>query len=106
VEVTNGTFVHLDEATRKAIFAELAAAELAERKRAIAQNTWNGHAWSQEDDRGHYERVAARAAAAKYRVSLSQIYLVLDEGLREHWPSPEGAPLTATTPPLSIRSTW
>jgi hypothetical protein len=106
VEMTGGAFVNIDEQTRKAIFADLATAELAERSRAIAQNTWQGHAWSREDDRGHYERVAARVAAAKYRLSLSQVYLVLDEGLREHWPSPNGEPLPPTTPPLSIRSAW
>jgi hypothetical protein len=94
----------LPEAKRREIFADLATAELAERQRAVTQNTWNGHVWSREDDRGHYERVAARAAAAKYRVSLSQVYLVLDEGLREHWLAPNDKPLPATTPPLSIRS--
>lgn len=96
----------LPERTRRDIFADLAAAELAERARAINSNTWGGHAWSREDDRGWYERVAARAAAAKYRVALSQVYLVLDEGVRNHWPGPDGKPLPATTPPLNIRSTW
>lgn len=94
----------LPERTRREIFAELATAELAERARAIQANTWKGHLWSREDDRGHYERVAARAAAAKHKVSLSQVYLVLDEGIRERWPGPDGNPLPATTPPLNIRS--
>ncbi len=94
----------LPERTRREMFTELATAELAERARAIAQNTWNGQAWSREDDRGHYERVAARSVAHKYKVSLSQVYLVLDEGIRSHWPAPDGNPLPATTPPLSIRS--
>ena len=49
----------LPERTRREIFAQLAAAELAERARAIQANTWKGHTWSREDDRGHYERVAA-----------------------------------------------
>lgn len=94
----------LPERTRREIFADLATAELAERARAIQANTWHGHVWSREDDRGHYERVAARAAAAKYKVSLTQVYLVLDEGLRAHWPGPDGKPLPASTPPFSIRS--
>lgn len=94
----------LPEHTRRAIFSELAAAEIAERARAISQNTWKGHVWSREDDRGYQERVAARAAAAKYRISLSQVYLVLDEGIRERWPGPDGNPLAATTPPLETRS--
>jgi hypothetical protein len=96
----------LPEHTRREIFAELATAELAERARAIGANTWNGHLWSREDDRGHYERVAARNVAAKYKISLTQVYLVLDEGLRNHWPAPDGKPLPPTTPPLSTRSTW
>jgi hypothetical protein len=96
----------LPERTRREIFADLAAAELAERARAIRANTWNGHLWSREDDRGYYERVAARAAAAKYKVSLTQVYLVLDEGLRERWPAPNGEPLPATTPPLNTRTSW
>lgn len=96
----------LPERTRREIFEELAEAEIAERHRAIEQNTWNGHAWSREDDRGHYERIEARGLAAKYHVSLTQIYLVLDEGIRNHWPGPDGEPLPATTPPHDPRNTW
>jgi len=96
----------LPERTRREIFADLAKAELAERARAIQANTWNGHPWSREDDRGHHERVAARAAAAKHKVSLSQVYLILDEGIRERWPGPDGNPLAATTPPFNPRSSW
>jgi hypothetical protein len=103
VEIDDYRF-RLPERTRREIFAELATAELAERQRAIAANTWKGHAWSREDDRGHYERVAARAAAAKYKVSLSQVYLVLDEGIRNKWPAPNGDPLPGTTPPLNLRT--
>lgn len=94
----------IPERTRREIFTELAVAELAERARAIQANSWNGHLWSREDDRGHYERVAVRSVAAKYKISLSQTYLVLDEGIRERWPGPDGKPLPATTPPLNIRS--
>jgi hypothetical protein len=94
----------LPEPTRRAMFQDLAAAEIAERARALAKNSWNGHLWSREDDRGYQERIAVRAAAAKYRTSISQVYLVLDEGIRERWPGPDGQPLAATTPPLNIRS--
>lgn len=96
----------LPERTRREIFAELATAELAERARAIQGNTWNGHLWSREDDRGHYERVAVRSVAAKHKISLSQTYLILDEGIRERWPAPDGNPLPATTPALNTRSSW
>ncbi|MBX3231101.1 MAG: hypothetical protein KIT84_37190 [Labilithrix sp.] len=97
----------MPERTRREIFTELATAEIAERQRAIAANTWNGHQWSREDDRGHYERVAVRAAAAKHKVSITQVYLVLDEGIRNHWPAPDGKPLPATSPPLDLRkNSW
>lgn len=91
---------------RKAVFAELAKVETAERARAIAENTWGGHQWSREDDRGHYEMTAARSLASRHRVTLTQIYMVLDEGIRERWPGPNGEPLLPTTPPQDPRSTW
>lgn len=94
------------ERIRREIFMEIATAELAERQRAIAQNTWNGHAWSREDDRGHYERVKMRELAARYKGTLTQMYLILDEGIREKWPGPDGNPLPATTPPWDPRTTW
>jgi hypothetical protein len=93
-------------AERQAIFADLAAVEIAERQRAIAQNTWGGHAWSREDDRGWKEMTAARRIAAERKRSLTQIYMVLDEAIRERWPGPDGNPLPPTTPPLDPRTTW
>jgi hypothetical protein len=94
------------ERIRREIFMEIATAELAERQRAIAANTWNGHLWSREDDRGHYERVKMRELAARYKGTLTQMYLILDEGIREKWPGPNGEPLPATTPPWDPRTTW
>jgi hypothetical protein len=96
----------LPERTRREIFAEIAEAELVERARAIQRNTWNGHLWSREDDRGHAERVYFRLLAKHHNISLTQVYLILDEGIRAKWPSPDGEPLPATTPPLNPRATW
>jgi len=96
----------MPERVRREIFEEIAEAEQAERARAIEKNTWQGHLWSREDDRGHVERQAMRAIAAKHRISLTQAYLVLDEGIREKWPGPDGTPLPGTTPPLDLRTTW
>lgn len=102
----------LPERVRREIFGKIAAAEIAERQRAIRERTWilpgypNGHQWSREDDRGHYERVALRTVAAEYRISLSQVYLVLDEGIRARWPGPDGEPLPGTSPPLDPRTGW
>lgn len=96
----------LPERTRREIFTEIAEAELTERKRAVEHDKWRGHLWSREDDRGHFERVQFRTLATKYKISLTQVYLILDEGLRGHWPGPDGNPLPATSPPLDLRSTW
>jgi hypothetical protein len=96
----------LPERTRREIYLEIATAELADRKRAIEQDKWRGHLWSREDDRGHFERVNFRAIALNHKLSLTQVYLILDEGLRNHWPGPDGETLPATTPPLDLRSTW
>ena len=96
----------LPERIRREIFAEIAEAEQTERAHAIQRNSWNGHLWSREDDRGHVERVFFRQLGKKYEISLTQVYLILDEGIRAKWPGPDGAPLPATTPPLNPRSTW
>ena len=96
----------LPERTRREIFLEIAGAEVAERKRAAENDKWHGHLWSREDDRGHYERVEMRLLAVKFHISLTQMYLILDEGIRNHWPGPDGAPLPAVSPPLDLRSTW
>lgn len=105
-EIEDLRFGGLSEEKRRAIFARIAAAEASERRRAIAANTWQGHLWSREDDRGYQERTTLRQLAAEYRVSLSQLYLVLDEGIRQKWPGPDGAPLPGTTPALNPRTTW
>ena len=101
-----GDRFRLSEDRRKEIFTELATLELAERKRAIDQNTWNGHAWSREDDRGWWEAKAVKDIATRNKLSLTQVYLVLDEGIRNHWPAPNGQPLPGTSPPLNPRTTW
>lgn len=96
----------LPEKDRRAIFAELAAAELAERKRHVDGNTWQGHPWSREDDRGWQEHTLVRSLASRHGVSMSQIYLVLDEGIHAKWPGPDGKPLPATAEPLNMRTGW
>lgn len=88
---------------RRKMFAELAAAEIADRERDKKLNTWKGHLWSQEDDRGWRERVLARSIAQRYHVSLTQVFLAFEEGIRAKWPGPDGQPLPATVPPLDLR---
>jgi hypothetical protein len=96
----------LPERTRREIFAEIAEAEQNDRIHAIQRNSWNGHLWSREDDRGHFERVFFRILAKRYNISLTQVYLILDEGIRGLWRGPDGQPLPPTTPPLNPRPTW
>lgn len=94
----------MTETVRREVFRELADAEINERRRAITMNTWGGHAWSREDDLGYVQRARAREVAARYHLSLTQMYLVLDEGIRNRWPGPDGQPLRATSEPISLRS--
>jgi len=96
----------LDEKTRKEIFSDLAALEQKTRADGIAQNTWNGHLWSRDDDRGWGERVRARSIAQTRGISLTQVFLILEEGIRNRWPGPDGKPLPATVPPLNLRTGW
>ncbi len=94
----------MTEAMRREVFRELADAEVNERRRALTLNTWGGHAWSREDDLGYVQRARAREVAGRNRLSLAQVYLVLDEGIRARWPGPDGQPLRGTSEPISLRS--
>lgn len=89
--------------TRRAIFDELAAAEPTSRSEGTRAFPGPALAWSAEDHRGAYERNKARELAGKYRCTLTQVYLSLDEGIHEKWPGPDGKPLDPKTVPLNPR---
>jgi hypothetical protein len=91
----------LTEPERRAIFAEIAAAEPHGRTQGIAG--FPDQPWSQEDHRCAFERDTTRGLAARLGLALTQIYLVLDEGIRGQWPGPDGKPLRPTTVPLAPR---
>lgn len=91
----------LDLATRKEIFSELAATEPRSREAGIAG--FPGLPWSQEDHRAAFERDAVRSIASRRSLNLTQVYLVLDEGIRSRWPGADGKPLMATSIPLDPR---
>jgi hypothetical protein len=93
----------LSPKTRRAIFDELAAAEPSGRAEGTRAFPGPALAWSAEDHRGAYERNKARELAGKYRCSLTQVYLSLDEGIRERWLGPDGKPLDPKTVPLNPR---
>lgn len=89
----------LDE--RRALFDALVENE--PRYRARAATNFANHAFSINDDRSHGEMRDARRLARERHLSLSQVYLVLDEGIRKGWPGPDGEPLETTVPPLDPR---
>lgn len=97
----NGNRFGLDENTRRDIFKEIAQAEPGARQAGVSG--FPGQPWSQEDHRCAFERDHLRGIAARRGLSITQVYLVLDEGLREHWPGPDGKPLTPRTTPLMPR---
>ncbi len=96
-----GTRFGLPEVQRREIFSRLANQEPV--STWIARARFGTHAWSVEDDRARMEKDTARNLARKYGINLSQVYLVLDEGIRKRWVGLRGQPLRATTPPLNRR---
>lgn len=91
----------LPEAVRREIFNELATAEPNARASGIAG--FPGLPWSQEDHRCAFERDTARSIAARRQISLSQVYLILDEGIRNKWLGPDKQALNPKTVPLLPR---
>ncbi len=91
----------IPEPKRRAIFAELAGDEPRARKESAEK--FPGDAWSIEDERAAHERDRARDLASTRKVSVSDVYLILDEGIREHWLAPNQKPLDATVVPLKPR---
>lgn len=86
---------------RRELFTALVRNE--PRHRARAARHFPGDPFSINDDRSHGEMVDARQLARTRGLSISQVYLILDEGIRRRWPGPEGEPLEATVPPLDPR---
>jgi len=89
------------EAIRRRVFR--AVADRMEHDHGSAAARFPGEPWSVEDDLAGLERDEARAAAAGEHLSLTQVYLILDEGIRQHWLTDYGHPLPATITPLQPR---
>jgi hypothetical protein len=90
-------------ALRKQVFADFAAAEPTSRAEGKKSFPGTELAWSAEDHRGAFERKTAASIAQSRGLSLTQVYLILDEGIRAKWPGPDGEPLTPFTVPLHPR---
>ncbi len=88
-------------AQRKQLFFDLAAEEPA--ARAKAAENFPDQPWSQEDDRAAQERDRVRDLADKRHLSVSQVYAILDEGIRAGWTGPNGQSLEAKVVPLQPR---
>ena len=100
-EGTEGSRFGLTLERRHAIFTQLAATEAYSRR--MGTQGFPNDIWSAEDHRCAYERDAVRGTAARNAIDLSTAYLIFDEGIRSHWPGPDGKPLVATTIPLVPR---
>jgi hypothetical protein len=90
-------------ALRKEIFQMLAEAEPEARVESARRFAGPGLEWSAEDDRASHERRKVAELAARFGLSITQVYLILDEGIRAHWRGPDGKPLEARTVPLNPR---
>ena len=92
----------LPVAERRAIFTRVVRGEPGYRR--LAESRFAPHAFSVNDDRAWGEMHDARALdRERDDLTLSQIYLIVDEGIRRRWPGPNGQPLQATVPPLDPR---
>lgn len=99
----NGVRFGVPEATRRQVFADFAKAEPQSRANGVSSFPGPELAWSAEDHRGAYERKTAAELMGRYGLTMSQVYLILDEGIRGRWPGPDGQPLDPHTVPLNPR---
>lgn len=89
------------EADRRRLFEQLTKDEPAERERALED--WPHHRWSQQDGFGAFELERVSRFSREQGTTMQALFLLIDEGLRNHWPGPDGKPLDATTVPLKPR---
>lgn len=89
------------EKDHRALFDELVKDEPADRQRA--KDDFPVQPWSRLDGFGAFEGGRFERIAGAHGFTKQQLYLVLDEGLRRHWPGPDGGVLDVATVPLSPR---
>lgn len=100
---TAGARFGVSDDVRHAVFNEIAAAEPAAVANGKASFAGPALEWSAEDHRGAFERQTVAAMMSKHHLSMTQVYLILDEGIRNHWPGADGKPLNPRTVPLNPR---
>lgn len=93
----------VEEEIRHQVFSEIAAEEPGARDHARERFPAD-QTWRREDDRSASERDTVRTLASSHHLNITQVYLILDEGIREAWPGSDGKPLSPKTVPLLQRS--
>jgi hypothetical protein len=71
--------------------------------REAAKDDWAHHAWSQQDAFGALELERVSRFSRNQNVTKQALFLLIDDGLRAHWPGPDGKPLITRTVPLKPR---
>jgi hypothetical protein len=90
----------ISDEKRQKIFQDLAADDF--HARVESAKKFPGEPWSIEDERAAHERDRAREMADNHKISVTQAYLILDEGIREHRLY-MGKPLEGNVVPLKPR---
>lgn len=98
---TLGTDLDISADDAHVAFDQLVRAETSSRLRA--RERFPGHAWSQQDDEAQFMRGHARRIGQSMGLTLSQVYLVMDRGLRERWVDDKGRRLKTRVVPLNPR---
>ena len=91
----------LDDAERRSVYAQLAIDEARLRKQA--EHDWPTDAWSQDDAFHNLEYKRAKQIAGPRNMSVQDVLLSMDEGMREHWPKPTNIHQKPTVPPCRPR---
>lgn len=102
----------ITEEKRRVYFQELTAGEPADQAQ-VRREFKETQIWNRNYDSFFHQRERSRLASVGSRRGLAmwQVYLILDEGFRNHWPPAPGvelrnddAPLVRFTRPLAARS--
>src|SRR4051794_13872936 len=89
------------EQDARGLFDKLAAGE-GEAWRKVKED-WPQHRWSQQDAFSAFERDHVTTLARDQHLSSQDVFDALDQGIRAHWPGPDGGALEATVVPLKMR---
>lgn len=90
-----------DERARKAAYVLMVTEEQNMRREAIKD--FPADPWSQDDAFHNLEYKRARQIAGPRNMSVQDVLLAMDEGMREHWPKPVNVHQKPTVPPCRPR---